>query len=55
MLFNKKVKCIVCQNEKAKKEAFKKYSVFFCSEKCLKGYEKEVEESTKDLNLDNCC
>jgi predicted nucleic acid-binding Zn ribbon protein len=46
-------KCIVCKKEIEK--PIKKYGSNFCSEECLKNYEKMLEEAKKKVNLNKCC
>lgn len=45
--------CIVCKKEANK--PIKKYGSYFCSENCVKEYEKLLEEAKKKVNLDKCC
>ncbi|MDP2684338.1 MAG: hypothetical protein Q8P20_04720 [bacterium] len=53
-MFNKKKKCIVCENQIIKSSIINQYDSIFCSQDCLKKYE-ELLEKAKKKKLDNCC
>jgi hypothetical protein len=48
-------KCIICEKEIDPKQSIKKNEVEFCSENCLKQYDKKLKELEGVVDWDNCC
>lgn len=54
-MVSKKNICIICHKKVAKEELIEKYQSNFCSDRCMKEYEKLLIDAKKESNLDNCC
>lgn len=54
-MFKKQVKCITCQKKIDKKQARKKFDLYFCSTECEQKYQEHLNNIDQDFTLDNCC
>lgn len=54
-MFNKEIDCIVCKKKLVKKDCIKKYQSYFCSDECVKKYEKLLKKAKEETSLDGCC
>lgn len=54
-LFSKEIKCITCEKKIKKGETKKRFGVYFCSGKCIAEYERLLEKTKENIELDKCC
>lgn len=48
-------KCIVCDKPCDPQKPLQAHDVYFCSQDCLKEYEKKVDALKKVVDWDECC